>query len=128
MRGGLEKRYDWRMVELNAKQRKLLEKHAQKKRPLVVVGKEGVTEPLERMVARCLSAHELVKVGFNNLKDQKMELSERIAEYCGAALVRVIGNKAIFYRPSKKIGGRKYEKALSKLERKEPGVTSSPSS
>lgn len=86
------------MMELTSKQRKSLEKQAHDLNPVVIIGQHGVTENLVKMVADSLKAHELIKVKFNEYKDDKREYSEDIANRTDSNLVRVIGNVAIFYR------------------------------
>ena len=88
------------MNELTSKQRITLSAMANGLNPVVIVGGAGVTSNLEEQVLNCLNDHELIKVKFNEFKDQKAELSKSIAEKCNAALVRVIGNVAIFYKES----------------------------
>jgi len=103
------------MIALSSKQRKLLEKYAQVLQSVVIVGRNGVTEAVEQMADTALADHELIKISFNEFKDEKRNLASSLAEACGAVLVRVIGNKAILYRPAGKSGDRKYEKAFEKL-------------
>ena len=86
------------MIELTSKQRKALEKQAHDLNPVVIIGQHGVTENLLKMVEDSLKAHELIKVKFNEYKDDKREYSEDIANRTDSNLVRVIGNVAIFYR------------------------------
>lgn len=105
------------MIEINAKQRKLLEKHAQPLSALVQIGGAGVTERLVTQIDRLLEEHELVKIKFNEFKDEKQELSGQIARETDATLVRLIGNVLILYRPAKKAGDRAFEKELSKLDK-----------
>ena len=83
---------------LTSKQRKILEKQAHDLNPVVIIGQHGVTENLLKMVEDSLKAHELIKVKFNEYKDDKREYSEDIANRTDSNLVRVIGNVAIFYR------------------------------
>ncbi len=83
---------------LTSKQRKILEKQAHDLSPVVIIGQHGVTENLLKMVEDSLKAHELIKVKFNEYKDDKREYSEDIANRTDSNLVRVIGNVAIFYR------------------------------
>ena len=83
---------------LTSKQRKNLEKQAHDLNPVVIIGQHGVTENLLKMVEDSLKAHELIKVKFNEYKDDKREYSEDIANRTDSNLVRVIGNVAIFYR------------------------------
>ena len=106
------------MIELSSKQRKILEKYAQPLQSVVIVGHNGVTEAVEKMTDAALAAHELIKISFNEFKDEKRDLAAALSEACSAVLVRVIGNKAILYRPAEKTDDRKYEKALEKTKAK----------
>ena len=104
------------MIELSSKQRKILEKYAQPLQSVVIVGQNGVTEAVEKMTDAALAAHELIKISFNEFKEEKRDLAASLSEACSAVLVRVIGNKAILYRPAEKADERKYEKALEKTK------------
>lgn len=86
------------MMVLTSKQRKILEKQAHDLSPVVIIGQHGITENLLKMVEDSLKVHELIKVKFNEYKDDKREYSEDIANRTDSNLVRVIGNVAIFYR------------------------------
>ena len=86
------------MIELTSKQRKELEKIAHDLQPVVIVGGAGVTDGVIDMVDNSLEAHELIKVRFNEYKDEKKELTQQLCEKTDAALVRIIGNVAILYR------------------------------
>lgn len=86
------------MIELNSKQRKLLEKQAHDLQPVVIVGGAGLTDGVISMVDASLKAHELIKVKFNEYKDEKHELTQKMCEATDATLVRIIGNVAILYR------------------------------
>ena len=85
-------------MELNSKQRKYLEKLAHDLNPVVIVGGAGITDGVEQMVENSLTSHELIKIKFNEYKDEKQDLSEALCEKLGAVLVRIIGNVAIVYR------------------------------
>ncbi len=94
-------------MELTSRQRKTLEKLAHPLSPVVIVGGNGVTEGVTGMVDSTLAAHELIKIKFNEYKEEKQELSAQLAEDCNATLVRIIGNVAIMYRPAEKPEDRK---------------------
>lgn len=96
------------MMELTSKQRKILEKAAHDLQPVVIVGGAGVTEGVISMVANSLKAHELLKIKFNEYKDEKVELTQDICSKCNATLVRIIGNVAILYKEAEKKEDRKY--------------------
>ena len=102
-------------MEINAKQRKLLERNAQPLSPLVQVGGAGVTENQIAQISRLLGEHELIKVKFNEFNDEKHELSGEIAEKTQSTAVRLIGNVLILYRPAKEEKDRQFEKELNKL-------------
>ena len=95
------------MIEINSKQRKILEKLAHDLQPVVIVGGAGVTDGVLKMTKNSLTAHELLKVKFNEYKDEKIELTNQICDYCDANLVRIIGNVAILYKPAEKEDDRK---------------------
>lgn len=94
-------------MELNSKQRKDLEKYAHNLQPVVIVGGAGVTDGVIKMVDNSLTSHELIKIKFNEYKDEKKQLTDDICNKCGATLVRIIGNIAIIYRQAEKIEDRK---------------------
>lgn len=86
------------MIELTSKQRKSLEKLAHDLNPIVIIGQQGVTTNLIKMVSDSLDSHELIKVKFNEYKEDKKAYSEDIANQTNSNLVRIIGNIAIFYK------------------------------
>lgn len=85
-------------MELTSKQRKYLEKLAHNLNPVVIVGGAGMTDGVEQMIASTLASHELIKVKFNEYKDDKQELTNEVCAKTGATLVRIIGNVAILYK------------------------------
>jgi RNA-binding protein len=87
-------------AELTGSQRKYLRGLAHELDPLVLVGKGGLSEGLLENLSLALEAHELVKVKFNDFKDQKKELAAEIVAKLGAAEVGAIGHVSIFFRPA----------------------------
>ena len=65
-------------------------------------------ESLAEKVAHSLNAHELIKVKFNEFKDEKFDLAKELSDTCDANLIRVIGNVAILYKQAEKPEDRKY--------------------
>ncbi|MBQ1710235.1 MAG: YhbY family RNA-binding protein [Treponema sp.] len=96
------------MMELNSKQRKILEKAAHDLQPVVIVGGAGLTEGVQQMVNSSLAAHELIKVKFNEYKEDKIELTNQMCENSGATLVRIIGNVSILYKEAEKEEDRQF--------------------
>ena len=95
------------MIELTSKQRKNLEKLAHNLNPIVIIGGAGLTEGVTNMVASSLEAHELLKIKFNEYKDEKKELITEVCQQLDASLVRIIGNVAILFRPAPEEDDRK---------------------
>ncbi|MDD7416911.1 MAG: ribosome assembly RNA-binding protein YhbY [Spirochaetales bacterium] len=86
------------MENLTSKQRKEFEKAAHDLEPVVIIGGNGATEGVVKMIDDCLTHHELIKVKFNEFKDEKKEITDNIVNELGATLIRIIGNVAILYR------------------------------
>lgn len=97
------------MIELNSRQRKYLEKEAHDLQAVVIVGGAGVTDGVISMTDNSLAAHELIKIKFNEYKDEIKELTAEICEKCNATLVRIIGFTAILYREAEQPEDRKYK-------------------
>lgn len=86
-------------MNLSPSQRKYLRALAHPLKPVVVVGREGVTEPLMAEVERALDDHELIKIRFGDFKEEKVELSSGIVQQSGAVMAGMIGHVVIMYRP-----------------------------
>jgi RNA-binding protein len=94
---------------LNSKQRSYLRSLGNTLEPIVLIGKEGVSEGIINQVNEALEARELIKASIlrNSLEDVRGACDD-ICEATGADPVQVIGNKFLIYRKSK-------EKATIKL-------------
>jgi RNA-binding protein len=86
------------MALLSGAQRKFLRGMANRLEALIIVGKQGASDSLIGATDAELSAHELIKVRFNEHKDEKDALAEQIAEGTGAEIVGRIGHVVILYR------------------------------
>ena len=89
-----------KMNRLEGFQRKHLRSLAHKMKPVVFIGRNGVTEGLNSAMDDALSAHELIKVKYIDFKDKedKTEISGIIEETHDCEMVGMIGHTAIFYR------------------------------
>lgn len=85
--------------ELTGAERKKLKGRAQRLKPLVKLGKAGMTDAFLKSVDAALADHELVKGKFDEFKDRKKELAPQIAEKVDAALVGMVGNVFVLWRP-----------------------------
>jgi RNA-binding protein len=88
------------MKTLTTKQKKILRALAHELKPVVYVGRHGLSEGVLNDTERALCDHELIKVRFHDYKDKKRELSAKIASHTGAALLGITGHLACFYRRS----------------------------
>jgi len=86
-------------LELTSAQRKRLRGLAHDLRPLVLLGKEGLTEAALSQIDRELAQHELIKVRFLSLKEEKRTAAREIESRLGCALAGLVGHVAIYYRP-----------------------------
>lgn len=87
-------------MEISSKERKIIEKAAQPMNAAVLIGGSGVTPEQIKHISVMFETHEVIKVKFNEFKDEKRELAETIAKETDSTLVRIIGNVAIFYKMS----------------------------
>ena len=62
------------------------------------IGKEGLSPGFIAALDGALQQHELVKVKFDDFKEQKKELAPQLAEKSGSHLVTRVGNVVVLYR------------------------------
>jgi RNA-binding protein len=89
------------MDELLGFQRRHLRSLAHPLRPVVMIGKEGLTPAVVAKADRELAAHELIKVRFGDWKEEKRELLERMAAELLAEVVGVVGHVGILFRQNR---------------------------
>jgi RNA-binding protein len=75
-----------------------LKARAQKLEPMVKIGKSGLTDAFFRSLDEVFAHHELVKVKFADLKDQKKELTPVLVEKSQSHLIMQVGNVVVLYR------------------------------
>lgn len=86
------------MPALNNTQRDYLRRMAHDLKPIVQIGKLGLTSQVYTSIEQTLSTHELIKIKFQDFRDEKRELAEEISSSTGSTLISIIGNIAIIYR------------------------------
>jgi RNA-binding protein len=88
------------MQSLKGFQKKYLRSMAHPLRPVVIVGRQGITEALIRSVEQALNDHELIKIKFNEHKEKvrKADLTARIEAATGCCVAGMIGHTVICYR------------------------------
>jgi RNA-binding protein len=72
---------------------------AQRMKATLKIGKEGLSPQFLAALDEALKHHELVKVKFDEFKEQKKELTPQLAEKTASHLITRLGNVVVLYRP-----------------------------
>ncbi len=86
------------MTALKGSARTYLRGLAHHLKPVIQLGKNGITKSFLEGVNQALDAHELIKIKFTSFKEQKKALAKEIEEKTRSEMVGMVGNMAIFYR------------------------------
>lgn len=86
---------------MNSSQRNSLRKTAHGLKPIVMLGHNGVSSEFLAALEQAIESNELIKIKFQDFKDDKKELSEKMANAVGAEVVSIIGNILTLYREAK---------------------------
>ncbi len=89
------------MASLTNTQIRSLKAEAQRLKPILKLGKDGVSPPFLAALEEALKHHPLVKVKFEYFKEQKKELSLQLAERTGSHLITRVGHVVVLYRPKR---------------------------
>lgn len=100
------------MDELTSGQRKTLRSAAHHFDPVVYIGKKGITDEVIQSADQALAARELIKVKFNEFKEEKRGLTDSLAQSTSSQVAGIIGNVSILYRPHEDVEKRQYESQL----------------
>lgn len=87
---------------MNSRVRSFLRAQAHVLRPIVMVGKDGVNENVIAAMDEALTHHELVKVKFQDHKDEVRSFSDQLAASTRSEVVAMIGFTAILFRQNAK--------------------------
>jgi RNA-binding protein len=87
------------VTPLNNSQIRSLKAQAQRLKSTLKVGKDGLSPSFVAALDEALNHRELIKVKFDDYKDQKKELAPRLAEQTNSHLVTRVGNVVVLYRP-----------------------------
>jgi RNA-binding protein len=86
------------MRELKGAQRKHLRGVAHAYKPIVQIGKEGLSENVFGAIDAALESHELIKVKMAAERDQREQFVPVIEERLDCECVGTVGRMAILYR------------------------------
>ena len=85
---------------LTNKQRNFLRALGQEQRPVLIVGKNGITEEVVTQLDQALTARELVKGRvLPHTEFEVREVADELAERTGADVVLTVGRNMLLYRP-----------------------------
>lgn len=88
---------------LKGNQKRVLRSMAQTTKPLIQIGKSGISDSLIANLNIQLNAHELVKLSIlQNCFEDKEAIAKQLAEETSSELVQIIGHQIVLYRESKK--------------------------
>ena len=95
--------------QLTSQQNKYLRGLAHGLKPVVLVGKNGLTAEVIAAIEEALETHELIKVKFIEHKEKEMknQLVDTICQQIHCFRAGMIGHTAILYRQATKVSLRK---------------------
>lgn len=90
---------------LNSKQRAKLRSIASNLEPMIIIGKDGLTDNVLEQIEKQLYAHEMVKISvLEGAEENSKEYLHQVAESLNAEEVCSIGRKFVVYKMSNKKG------------------------
>ena len=94
---------------LNSRQKKILRAKAHNLKPIVLVGKSGVTDGCIQSINEAIESHELIKIKFIEHKDDKKTLSETIRIKTDSEIIGSIGHTIMLFRQNPDKEKQKYK-------------------
>lgn len=86
---------------LTGKQKRYLRGLGHELKPVIMVGKNEINEPLIAETDTALASHELIKVKvLESCPMDRHEVAESLAKACGADVAQVLGRTLLLYRRS----------------------------
>lgn len=86
---------------LTSKQRAYLRGLANTINPIIIIGKEGITEPILKEIDQALEYHELIKIKLLETSFlTSKSAAEEICSELNAEAVQCIGSKLVIYKQS----------------------------
>jgi RNA-binding protein len=95
------------MSTLRGSQRKYLRGQAHSLKPVIQIGKEGLTEKVLTAIDTALTDHELIKVKLVTGQEEKHAFAQAISEKTTAECVGLIGHVIILYRQQEDVEKRR---------------------
>lgn len=87
-------------MKLSSKQKSYLKGLGHHLKPIIQVGKDGVSETFVANLEAALEHHELLKIKvLDNAPLEKKKVAGKIGKATRGEVVQVIGNTLLYYRP-----------------------------
>jgi RNA-binding protein len=86
------------LLRLSNPEIRTLKAAAQRMKATFKIGKAGLSPQFLHSVDEGLKHHELIKVKFDEFKEQKKELAPILAEKTSSHLIMQVGNVVVLYR------------------------------
>jgi len=86
------------MNNISSSDRSFLRSQAHHLEPVVLIGKNGISDGTVEAVNKALEARELIKIKFREFKDNKQSISDEIAASANCHVVGMIGHTVILFR------------------------------
>lgn len=102
------------MNNIPRKKIKHLKACAHSMKPVVLIGKHGLSQAVLSAIDEVLLSHELIKIKFIDCKNERKDLARQIVEKTCSCSVAMIGNVLIIYRQHPEAEKRQYELAALK--------------
>ena len=84
--------------ELANRELRALKARAQLLKPMLKVGKDGLSPAFLKELDTMLKHHDLVKVKFDEFKDQRKELGPQMAAGVSARIIMAVGHVIVLFR------------------------------
>ena len=84
--------------DISNRELRALKARAQLLKPMLKVGKDGLSPAFLKELDTMLKHHDLVKVKFDEFKEQKKELGPKLAEGVRAKIVMQVGHVVVVFR------------------------------
>lgn len=88
-------------MTLTGAQKKHLRGLAHSFKPIVQVGRDGLSENVLANLDEALESHELVKVKFSDDREERRRMMTEVDDQLGSVLVGAIGRVGIFFRQAR---------------------------
>ena len=85
-------------MNLTPKDKRKLKSLAHHLKPVIQVGQKGITDSILSAIDKTLQDHELIKIKFVDFKEDRRNITIKIAETTKSELITIIGNTSILFR------------------------------